>query len=183
MIPRVLMALVGVVITSAAAAQPSPSELLERSRLVITPDAGAEPSAPELLERSNAYQAALKAKDTAKVASFYAEEAVLLPQGSPAVVGRKAIEALTKEIFATGDGEITATPRASEISGDLGYVRGNFVLSRKDGQNFTTKGKYVEVWKKIAGQWLIIIDIWNGDGPPPASPAQPKPPIPPTPKQ
>jgi uncharacterized protein (TIGR02246 family) len=151
--------------------------------LAVASAASAQPSAPELLERTKAYQAASKAKDAAKVASFYAEDAVLLPHNSPAIVGRKAIEASTKEMFATADGELTATPRASEVSGELGYIRGDFVLvgTGRNGQKVTSKGKYVEVWKKIGGQWLIIIDMWNGDGPPPAPPTPPAPPMPPTP--
>jgi hypothetical protein len=33
-------------------------------------------------------------------------------------------------------------------------------------------GKYIEVWRRINGKWLMVRDIWNDDAPP--GPAPPK---------
>jgi hypothetical protein len=31
-------------------------------------------------------------------------------------------------------------------------------------------GKYIEVWRRINGKWLMVRDIWNDDAPPPPAP-------------
>ena len=42
---------------------------------------------------------------------------------------------------------------------DYGYYHGK--TQRPDGSVVTWKGKYVVVWKKVAGVWKMYIDIWN----------------------
>jgi hypothetical protein len=44
------------------------------------------------------------------------------------------------------------------------------------------RGKYVEVWRRIKGEWKILYDINNANHPP-AAPTPPTPPRPPTPPQ
>ena len=138
-----------------------------------------------LLELSKQYLAAAKARDAAKVASFYAEDAVLMPPNAPPIKGRKAIQQEHERLFKeSGDFELTATPLASETSGDLGYIQGEFVVRHKrpSGEVAEERGKYVEVWKRIKGQWLILYDINNANDAPRA-PTPPTPPVPPRPPQ
>lgn len=52
-----------------------------------------------LLELSKQFDVAMKARDAAKVASFYAEDAVSLPPNQQPVRGRQAIEADLKKMF------------------------------------------------------------------------------------
>jgi hypothetical protein len=61
----------------------------------------------------------------------------------------------------------------------LGYIQGEFVF--KD-RNVHMKGKYVEVWKRVNGEWKILYDIYNSNERP-VPPKPPTPPIPPTPPQ
>jgi ketosteroid isomerase-like protein len=49
------------------------------------------------------------------------------------------------------------------ISGDLGWEWGTFTVTNKSGAT-VDKGKYVTVYTKKDGKWLIIRDIWNSDG-------------------
>jgi ketosteroid isomerase-like protein len=49
-------------------------------------------------------------------------------------------------------------------SGDLGWHSGTFHVSGANGASVAT-GKYVEVWHKADGKWLMIRDIWNNDAP------------------
>jgi hypothetical protein len=79
----------------------------------------ASPQAPTSpLELTKQYLAAAKARDAAKVASFYADDAVLMPPNAPPIHGRKAIQQDHEQLFKESPPfELTATPLASETSG------------------------------------------------------------------
>jgi ketosteroid isomerase-like protein len=124
------------------------------------------PTSP-LLEITKQYLSAAKARDAAKVASFYAEDAVLMPPNAPPIEGRRAIQLDHERLFKESPPfELTATPLASETSGDLGYIRGEFVIRRQGAAD--VRGKYVEVWRRINGQWKITCDINNANHAPAA---------------
>jgi ketosteroid isomerase-like protein len=53
--------------------------------ILVATHAAAQSPAPQLLELSKQYQAAVKARDAAKVAALYAEDAVLMPPDTPVV--------------------------------------------------------------------------------------------------
>jgi ketosteroid isomerase-like protein len=115
-----------------------------------------------LLDLTKRYLAAAKARDAATVASFYAEDAVLMPPNAPPIQGRRAIQRDHERLFTESPPfELTATPLASETSGELGYIRGEYVVRRQGTPD--VRGKYVEVWRRIDGQWKIICDINNGN--------------------
>ncbi len=46
-----------------------------------------------------------------------------------------------------------------EFAHDHGYYEGTTI--RADGSTSDWKGKYVVVWQKVDGQWLMYLDIWN----------------------
>lgn len=56
------------------------------------------PASP-LLELTQQYLAAAKAGDAAKVASFYAEDAVVMPPNAPPIEGRRAIQLDHERLF------------------------------------------------------------------------------------
>jgi ketosteroid isomerase-like protein len=149
--------------------------------LAVTSNALAQAPASPLLELTKQYLAAAKARDAAKVATFYAEDAVLMPPNAPPVKGRKAIQQDHERLFKESPSfQLTATPLASETSGELGYIQGEFVVQQQGGGE--VRGKYVEVWRRIKGEWKILYDINNANHPP-AAPTPPTPPMPPTPPQ
>jgi len=155
--------------------------VLALGALAVASHVFAQAQGSPLLELTKQYLAAAKARDAAKVASFYAEDAVLMPPNAPPVKGRKAIQEDHERLFKQSPGfELTATPLASETSGDLGFIQGEFLVKRHSGEE--VRGKYVEVWKRIKGEWKILYDINNANQPPEA-PVPPTPPTPPTPRQ
>lgn len=123
---------------------------------------------PGLLKPANEFAAAVKAKDAAKVASLYTEDAVLMPPNEPMVKGRQTIQAFMQRQFDGGIQEVTFSHLESATSGATGYAAGTYVLSfkSKDGQPGTDNGKYLEIWKRIGGEWKIAYDIFNSDKPP-----------------
>jgi uncharacterized protein (TIGR02246 family) len=116
---------------------------------------------------------AYNAGDAEAVTALYSEDAVLNIPGVPAARGGAAIrEAYVKDIAAAAAGGLTTNQGPSAefgVSGDLGWEWNTFTLTDKSGATVDT-GKYVTVYGRKNGKWLIIRDIWNSDTPP-ATPA------------
>lgn len=117
---------------------------------------------------------AYNAGDVSGIVALYAEDAVLNPPGAPAARGHAAMrEYLTKDIAASAAAGMTfngSTTTDAGVSGDLGWEWGTFTVTDKSGATVDT-GKYVTVYGRKDGKWLIIRDIWNSDAavqPPPA---------------
>jgi uncharacterized protein (TIGR02246 family) len=115
-----------------------------------------------------AWFAAHKAGDADGLTALYADDAVLSIPGVPPVRGRAAIrEALAKDIADMAAAELTNNAGASPefgVSGDLGWEWSTFTVTDKSGATVDA-GKYVTVYGRRDGKWLIIRDIWNSDAP------------------
>jgi uncharacterized protein (TIGR02246 family) len=111
--------------------------------------------------------------DAKGVAALYAEDALLLPPGSPGVSGRAAILAyFTKDIAGSkaAGAVFVVNPKTDVgVSGDMGWESGTYKVTVKGAVVET--GKFLSVSKKKDGKWLYIRDTWNADGAPPAPPA------------
>jgi ketosteroid isomerase-like protein len=96
-------------------------------------------------------------------AALYSEDAVLLPPNQPAIFGRDAIRAATAEQMAEGVA-IELEDLEIRVDGDSGYKAGRYRLRDAAG-NLIDRGKYIEIWSRFGGQWLIHRDIWNSSLP------------------
>jgi ketosteroid isomerase-like protein len=97
----------------------------------------------------------------------YADDAVLMPPGAPAVNGAAAMkEYLKKDMTEAAAGGVVLaidTSRAAlAVSGDFAWRSGTFALRDRNGATLDT-GKWLEVWRKADGKWRIVRDIWNTD--------------------
>jgi len=106
-----------------------------------------------------AWMEAFGAKDIDAMTAFYAEDAVLLPPNAPAIFGRDAISATMQEMFAAGLG-IELEDLEIKVAGNLGYKAGRYRTRGEDG-SLIDRGKYIEIWSKIDGNWVLHRDIWN----------------------
>jgi uncharacterized protein (TIGR02246 family) len=111
---------------------------------------------------------AYNAGDVNSVVALYAEDAVVNAPGTPAARGLAAIrEFFVKDIAASASAGVATNSGPSTdvgVSGDLGWEWGTFTVTNKSGAT-VDKGKYVTVYTKKDGKWLITRDIWNSDGP------------------
>jgi uncharacterized protein (TIGR02246 family) len=117
------------------------------------------------------FKRAYHSGDLETVMSLYAEDAVLLPEGAPAVRGREAIrEYFRSEIAAqrkAGESTpLTLSDRAVGVSGDVGWSSGEGKTIGPAGA-ITWSGKFLSVSRKVNGKWLYIRDTWNSDAPTP----------------
>ncbi len=117
--------------------------------------------------------AAFKARDPARIAGFYADDAVFVTPGRGPVVGRKAIAELMVEDLKDPGFSLELADQTSRVaaSGDLAYSRGTFTASFTDPQTRQVQsigGTYLQVLgKRDHGGWEIVEDI-SSPGPPPS---------------
>ncbi len=121
----------------------------------------------------NVWQSAYDAKDPAASAAIYAEDGALLPPNSETISSRAAIEAYLTESLASG---ISVGLKDTEVfaHGDVGYVAGTYTSTDAGGAT-VDKGKYVEIWRQVDGEWQIYRAIWNSNLPLAAPEPEPEP--------
>jgi ketosteroid isomerase-like protein len=142
--------------------------------IALVAGACARSPAPEPFPQADADAAAERfaAHDAAGVASFYTEDAVLLPPDQEAIAGRAAVQ----EFFARTNPEDAPAVELATVEtfmfGDHAWRQGSFRIEGP-GEGVPVSGKFVELWKKVDGAWLIHRDMWNANAPPPATDAAP----------
>ncbi|PSC03282.1 DUF4440 domain-containing protein [Alsobacter soli] len=112
---------------------------------------------------NDAFEAAFKKGDFAAVGSMYAEDAFLLPSGSPMIHGRSKIQGYWTEAAKTiGDLKLT-TEDVKPLGESSAREIGTFTLASKGEPRQEMSGKYVVIWEKSGGAWKLATDIWNSD--------------------
>jgi ketosteroid isomerase-like protein len=162
-------------------------EMLMRNRLVTLVACGAlvtaasgmvlfaqSGSARAAVEAGNAkFVAGLKAGKAAEMAALYTEDAIAFPPNSEAVRGRAAIQKLWQGFIDSGAREMALTTMGDvEESGDLALEEGTAIVKDAAGKEID-KAKYLVVWKKVGGKWMLYRDIWNSSMPAPAAEKKP----------
>ena len=134
---------------------------------------------PTLDKLAKEFADAFNAKDAAKVAAFYTEDAVLMPANRPMVKGRAAIEADFKKAFAEGVTGLQLRPMESMVAENQAFEAGTSTITMKGGGSSmimtgvggskaaTLQGKYVVVFKRVGKDWKIAYDSFSEDQPPP----------------
>jgi uncharacterized protein (TIGR02246 family) len=110
------------------------------------------------------FNLAYNAGDAAGLAAIFAEDAVLMPPGAPAVVGRFAIQARYAAQFAKTQSIFTLNPGEIHVSGNIAWLRGEYqrVDTPIAGGPFTTiTGEYLMTFSRERGDWKITTDAWN----------------------
>lgn len=123
---------------------------------------GAQESA-EIAAGAEAWQERFQAADMDGLVSLYTEDARLLPPNGEMVSGHEAIRADFQAMIDAGlTGELQTIEAMA--AGDLGYRVGTYVLNTQDGE-LADRGKYIEIWRRVNGEWKISNDIYNSDLP------------------
>jgi uncharacterized protein (TIGR02246 family) len=116
-------------------------------------------------------------KDAAKLAAYYADDAVLMAPGMAAAKGKDEIRKELTEMVA--DPALSLKFQAARVevarSGDIGYSQGSYTLTVTDPvskQVIHDHGNYVTTYhKQPDGTWKAVADIATSEVPPPAPPA------------
>jgi ketosteroid isomerase-like protein len=118
-------------------------------------------------ELSEAFGRHFLARDFDALTRLYAEEAVLMPPGEPAVTGRPAIRSWFESLPPLAGFQVAL----DEIDGreDLAYVRGTYSMTFGEpggASQVPLEGKFLEIRKRQPdGSWLLVADMFNSDRP------------------
>ena len=106
------------------------------------------------------------AKNAARVAGIYADDARILMPGRPVISGKSEILAFYKAALDGLVEAITLDTTHIDVSGDLAYAFGtNTILLKAAGEGpREEKGKYVAVYRRQpAGDWKIVVDSYSSN--------------------
>jgi ketosteroid isomerase-like protein len=97
--------------------------------------------------------------------SYYAEDAIEVPNGREAIHGKANI-AKTMGFLNDRNNHLTWTPVDAGISqsADLGWTSGTYEFRSvdKEGKPTVEQGKYTSIWKKQPdGSWKVVLDMGN----------------------
>ena len=119
------------------------------------------PGTVELLELEGRFAQAVAAGGGKAFAEWFAEDAVVLSDGKPAVLGRGAIASQAQ--WDPKKYQLTWTAQGAQMgpSNDMGFTWGHYEGRTTDpgGKAAVTSGRYMTVWKrtKDAG-WKVALD-------------------------
>jgi ketosteroid isomerase-like protein len=105
--------------------------------------------------------------DVGTIDAMFTPDAKSFPPGAGAAVGLPAIHALTMDYLETGITEFRE--ETTGFYGNAEYVidEGTYVLTY-GATPVTERGKYLNVWKQVDGNWKLQANIWNTNAPAPA---------------
>ena len=110
------------------------------------------------------WNADVKARDAARFASHYADDATLMDPFMRPIHGRAAIEAAIREVMKDPNFTLVFEPATIEVDGgDLAYSRGRCIETETDPTThakLTNSCNYLTVYKRQPdGAWKAIEDI------------------------
>jgi ketosteroid isomerase-like protein len=123
----------------------------------------------QLLERDAEWAAAAsEGRDIERILSYWTEDAVVLPPGLPAVIGKAALRQYVLATLQIPGFQITWSSTEVTFSPDrnLAYMFSQNTVSMNgpDGMPATTKGRAVTIWRREPdGEWRCVVDIWNAE--------------------
>jgi ketosteroid isomerase-like protein len=123
---------------------------------------------------TKAWVDAYNAGDAGKIVALYADDAVLMPPDAPVASSHEAMRSFISANIADSKASGVTFVLGAEstgVSGNLGWHSGTFKGIGAGGATVGT-GKYLEIWRKKDGKWLIVQDIWNNDAPAAAPPTK-----------
>ena len=119
------------------------------------------PGVIHLMQLEGEFQQAVVAGGGKAFASWFAEDAVTLSEGKPAVLGQAAIAAQAN--WDPKDYQLTWIAQGAQVgpSNDMGFTWGRYEGRSipPDGRPIVTTGRYMTVWKKLPdGSWKVALE-------------------------
>jgi ketosteroid isomerase-like protein len=108
---------------------------------------------------------AYNAKDAAKVATFFAGEAVVMPPNASSVRGAEAVQQYYVSRFEQGASALALEPRDIAGSGTLAYASGDYRLKMAPagGPERPDRGKFLFILRDFRGKWLLEYLMFSSD--------------------
>jgi uncharacterized protein (TIGR02246 family) len=155
-----------VVTTAKYAADPGNPLMIRTSAMIVVAMLSAagctQSPAPEPFPQdvADTWVERFAAHDAAGIATLYTEDAQLLPPDMEVVSGRAAIQEFFARTNPPDAPELEFATVETRVFGEYAHRQGTFTAKGPDGQVVVT-GKFIELWRKIDGKWLIHRDMWS----------------------
>jgi len=122
-------------------------------------------NAPEAFPQAvaDAWLGSFNGGDVAGLVLMYSADAEILPPDEPVISGPEAIEAFW-QAYSPGQVRIEPGTVDSRRIGEFWFREGAYTAVFPD-EGETRVGKFVELWKKENGNWLIYRQMWNRNAP------------------
>ena len=119
-----------------------------------------------LMQTSRDWARTAASDDLERTLSFWSDDAIVMPPGQPAVVGKAAIREFLRQTLAIPGFSITWEPEQATVANDadLGFMveRNRVTFAEATGVIREQFGKAVTVWRKDSGGgWKCVVDTWN----------------------
>ena len=103
-----------------------------------------------------------------KTLSYWAEDAIVMSPGEPALKGKQAIRSMIEGTSKIPGFRISWEPLSVVISksGDMAYMIEQNQITVNDplGNPITQYNKAVTIWRKETdGSWKNVVDMWNAE--------------------
>ena len=115
-------------------------------------------------EKNNRFTKAHVTNDTTAIVNFFTQDARVLAPNADAVIGLPAITVLVSQCQKFGIKEFREETTALYGNDEYLINEGTYVI-RYGKDNIIEKGKYLNVWKKVDGDWKIFSNMWNTNQP------------------
>ena len=112
-------------------------------------------SVQEMQKMANEWQAAFNKGDTATVANFYKDDAVVFPPGGDMVKGKQAIQSFWTEAAKGIQIVNFKVTDVRSLGPDAAREEGYMTAKTKGDSPQEMLGKYVVVWEKVGGKWKL----------------------------
>jgi uncharacterized protein (TIGR02246 family) len=124
-------------------------------------------SVREIKAAHRAFAEAAVRHDLEGVARVFAGDAIIMPPDAEMVMGKDAILKHWKGAFDGGLSGLELVPARINVIGDVAIEIGHATLTMAPAGAAATVAnvKYVEIWKKVRGQWRVYRGMWNARGP------------------
>ena len=111
---------------------------------------------------------AFEGREVERILSYWTEDAVVMPPGLPAVVGKAALRQYVEGSMQIPGFRITWASTEVTLSpdGQLAYMfgRNEVTVNAPDGTPITTEGRAVTIWRRESdSEWRCAVDIWNAE--------------------
>lgn len=116
----------------------------------------------------DSYAAGLRANNVEALVALYASNGVFMRDNMPAVVGRDALRAAYREVFATLKVDLGFTIQETEVAGDMAWLRATSsgrIKVLATGMESAEAFNLVVVFRREAGAWKIRNYIYASSRP------------------
>lgn len=116
---------------------------------------------------ANSLAAAVESSSVEQVIALYTEDSWLMPNGQPTLKGKLEVGAFFGQAFQMGIAgakfQVVEVSGNDEEATEIGSYE-LYALTPAGERMTADKGRYLVLWKKVGGKWLLHRDMFNADG-------------------